>query len=195
MDGKQAPQPDGLSVSAKPVRKGLTLVYTGDGKGKTTAAVGIAVRAAGRGMNVLFLQFIKSPRRRYGEAVALDALGVEIIQTGVGFTWTRTPAEHRDALAKAWALAKEKVMNGGYDMVVLDELNNALAIDRFPVDDVLPLQEVLDLIDHRPPHLHLIITGRNARREIIDRADLVSEIRALKHYYQEGVPAVPGLEY
>ncbi|UFJ41469.1 cob(I)yrinic acid a,c-diamide adenosyltransferase [Brevibacillus humidisoli] len=175
--------------------RGLVLVYTGDGKGKTTAALGLAVRAAGRGKRVLMIQFIKSPERTYGEKLVFDRLGIEICQTGVGFTWTKTPQEHRAALEKGWQLAKEKVMGGQYDLVILDELNNALAIERFPIDDVLPLADVLDLIRNRPNGMHLVITGRQAKPEIVDIADLVTEMNPVKHYYDEGVPAVKGIEF
>lgn len=176
-------------------RKGYTLVYTGNGKGKTTAALGLAVRAVGRGFKVLILQFIKSPQRTYGEQIALKKLGVEMRQLGVGFTWTKTPEEHRDALRKAWSVAQEEVLNGDWDVVILDEINNALAIEKFPVGDVLPLQGVLELIDRRPKHLHLVLTGRSAKPEVMEKADLVSEVEVVKHYYNEGVPAVLGIEY
>ncbi|BCG58558.1 cob(I)yrinic acid a,c-diamide adenosyltransferase [Paenibacillus sp. URB8-2] len=176
-------------------RKGYTLVYTGDGKGKTTAALGLAVRASGRGYKVLILQFIKSPQRTYGEHIALRKLGVEIRQLGVGFTWTKTPEEHRSALREAWSSAREEVHGGDWDVVVLDEINNALAIEKFPIEDVLPLGEVLDLIRQRPKHLHLVLTGRQAKPEILELADLVSEVQAVKHYYNDGVPAVLGIEY
>nr|WP_263327886.1 cob(I)yrinic acid a,c-diamide adenosyltransferase [Neobacillus sp. Marseille-Q6967] len=176
-------------------KRGLTLVYTGDGKGKTTAALGLAIRAVGRGKRVLVIQFIKSPERTYGEKITFEKLGIEIIQTGVGFTWTKTPEEHREALKTAWSFTKEKVLFGGYDVVILDELNNALAIEKFSIDDVLPLKEVLDLIQHRPKHMHLVITGRSAREEIMACADLVTEMKAVKHYYNEGIPAVKGIEF
>ncbi|CAM3641582.1 cob(I)yrinic acid a,c-diamide adenosyltransferase [Marinicrinis lubricantis] len=175
--------------------RGLFLVYTGDGKGKTTAALGLAVRALGRGLKVLILQFIKSPERSYGERKVLRELGVEIQQLGIGFTWTKTPEEHREALKNAWALTKEKVMQGGYDLVILDELNNALAIERFKVDDVLPLHEVLELIEKRPTGMHLVMTGRSAKPEIIECADLVTVMEPVKHYYEEGVKAVKGIEF
>ncbi|WP_379969821.1 cob(I)yrinic acid a,c-diamide adenosyltransferase [Ectobacillus sp. sgz5001026] len=176
-------------------QRGLTLVYTGDGKGKTTAAMGLAVRAAGRGKRVLVIQFIKSPNRTYGENITFDKIGIEMHQTGVGFTWTKTPEEHRLALKKAWAFTKEKVFSGSYDVVILDELNNALAISKFPVDDVLPLEEVIRLIQTRQEGMHLIITGRSAKEEIIACADLVTEMKEVKHYYKEGVPAVKGIEF
>ncbi|GAB7387048.1 cob(I)yrinic acid a,c-diamide adenosyltransferase [Bacillaceae bacterium] len=175
--------------------RGLVLVYTGDGKGKTTAALGLAVRAAGRGKRVLVVQFIKSPQRTYGEKIVFDKLGIEMHQTGVGFTWTKTPEEHRRALREAWHFTKEKVFAGDYDLVILDELNNALAIEKFPVADILPLPEVLSLIENRPRGMHLVITGRSARPEIIAAADLVTEMKAVKHYYDEGVSAVPGIEF
>lgn len=186
---------DGLSAKEKPSKeRGLVLVYTGDGKGKTTAAMGLAARATGRGHRVLAIQFIKSPQRSYGEQLALQKLGVEIVQTGIGFTWTKTPEEHREALRSGWELAKRRILHGEERLIILDEINNALAIDRFPVDDVLSLQEVLDVIRRRPQGMHLVLTGRDAHPDIIAAADLVTEMKAIKHYYDEGVPAVLGIE-
>ncbi|RID87431.1 cob(I)yrinic acid a,c-diamide adenosyltransferase [Peribacillus asahii] len=176
-------------------RQGLFLIYTGEGKGKTTASLGVTLRAIGRGMNVKYLQFIKSPERTYGEALALRKLGVEMEQLGIGFTWTKTPEEHRAALKQAWAKAKEALQNPGTDLLVLDELNNALAISTFPIDDVLPLAEVVEAIRNRPSHMHLVVTGRSAANELIELADLVSTIDATKHYYESGIPAVKGLEF
>lgn len=176
-------------------RQGLFLIYTGEGKGKTTASLGVTLRAIGRGMNVKYLQFIKSPERIYGEALALRKLGVEMEQLGIGFTWTKTPEEHREALQLAWAKAKEELSNPELDLLVLDELNNALAISAFPIDDVLPLSEVCDAIRNRPSHMHLVVTGRSAAKELIELADLVSTIEATKHYYDSGIPAVKGLEF
>lgn len=176
------------------VQDGLTLVYTGNGKGKTTAALGLALRAVGRGQKVLIIQFIKSPGREYGEHISLKKLGVEVIQTGIGYTWTKSPAEHRESLQQAWTLTKKRVMEGKHDLIILDEINNALAIDRFPIDDVLPLTEVLELINERPKGMHLVLTGRHANEKIIERADLVSEVVMHKHYYEQGVTAVTGLE-
>ncbi|MBZ5751067.1 cob(I)yrinic acid a,c-diamide adenosyltransferase [Metabacillus rhizolycopersici] len=179
----------------KEKQRGLTLIYTGDGKGKTTASIGLSVRAVGHGLSVKILQFIKSKGRSYGEQISLEKLGVEIVQLGEGFTWTKTPDVHRKALESAWTVAKETVMSGKYDVVVLDELNNALAIDSFPVDDVLPIHEVKELIQNKPQHVHLVITGRNAKEEIKELADLVSVVDVEKHYYDEGVKAVRGIEF
>ena len=177
-------------------QKGMLLVYTGDGKGKTTASLGVTLRAIGRGMKVKYFQFIKSPERTYGEQLALRKLGVETVQLGIGFTWTKTPEEHREALATAWQTVKEELKNETTDVLVLDELNNALAITRFPIDDVLPLAEVLEAIQNRPESMHLVITGRSAHPAILELADLVSTIDATKHYYAEqDVKAMKGLEF
>lgn len=175
--------------------EGKVLLYTGDGKGKTTAAVGLAVRAVGRGLKVKIFQFIKSPERSYGEQIALEKLGVEMVQLGQGFTWRKTPEIHREALRVGWPQARDAVMSGAYDVVILDELNNALAIDNFPIDDVLPLDDVLQTIKQRPKHVHLVITGRGARPELKAISDLISVVDVEKHYYQEGVSAIYGIEY
>lgn len=174
----------------------MLLVYTGDGKGKTTASLGVTLRAIGRGMKVKYFQFIKSPERTYGEQIALRKLGVETIQLGIGFTWTKTPEEHREALRLAWIKVKEALEDESIDLLVLDELNNALAITRFPVDDVLPFTEVLEAIQNRPQNMHLVVTGRSAHPSLIALADLVSTIDATKHYYEEqDVKAMKGLEF
>lgn len=177
-------------------RQGMLLVYTGDGKGKTTASLGVTLRAIGRGMKVNYFQFIKSPERTYGEQIALRKLGVETVQLGIGFTWTKTPEEHREALKLAWVRVKEALQDESIDLLVLDELNNALAITRFPVEDVLPLDEVLEAIQNRPKTMHLVVTGRSAHPSLIAMADLVSTIDATKHYYEEqDVKAMKGLEF
>jgi len=174
----------------------MLLVYTGNGKGKTTASLGVTLRAIGRGMSVKYFQFIKSPERTYGEKIALSKLGVETIQLGVGFTWTKTPEEHREALRVAWKKVKDALQDESIDLLVLDELNNALAISRFPIDDVLPLAEVLEAIQNRPKTMHLVVTGRSAHPSLIAVADLVSTIDATKHYYEDqDVKAMKGLEF
>ncbi|CAM3954280.1 cob(I)yrinic acid a,c-diamide adenosyltransferase [Alkalicoccus chagannorensis] len=175
--------------------QGMVYVYTGNGKGKTTAALGSALRSAGRGMSVKILQFIKSPERTYGEQAGLQALGVEMEQTGIGFTWTKTPEEHREALRQAWPKARDTVMSGAFDVVVLDELNNALAIDSFDVSDVLPVEEVVEMLETKPAHVHVIITGRSAHPSVKAAADLVTVMEPEKHYYDRGIPAVKGMEF
>ena len=174
---------------------GKVLVYTGNGKGKTTAAFGLAARALGRDFKVLILQFIKSPERTYGEQIALEKLGAKVEQLGIGFTWLKTPEEHRVSLEAAWKKAKEQLMSGEWDVVIWDELNNALAIESFPIEDVIPLEDVVQTIQDKPRATHLIITGRDAKPEIKEVADLVSVINEEKHYYQDGVDAIYGIEY
>lgn len=177
-------------------QQGMLLVYTGEGKGKTTASLGVTLRAIGRGMKVKYYQFIKSPERTYGEQIALRKLGVETVQLGVGFTWTKTPEEHREALTNAWKTVREELKDTTTDVLVLDELNNALAITKFPIDDVLPLAEVLEAIQQRPKTMHVVITGRSAHPSILALADLVSTIDATKHYYAEqDIKAMKGLEF
>src|SRR5699024_6496020 len=124
--------------------RGLTLVYTGDGKGKTTAALGLVLRAVGRGLNVKMYQFIKSQQRSYGEQIALQILGVEMVQLGIGFTWTKTAEKHRQALKKAWPIARDAVLSVAYDVVILDELYNTLSIDRLPIDDMFLRKEHIE---------------------------------------------------
>ncbi|WP_019241286.1 MULTISPECIES: cob(I)yrinic acid a,c-diamide adenosyltransferase [Bacillus] len=174
---------------------GKVLVYTGNGKGKTTASFGLAARALGRDFKVIILQFIKSPDRTYGEQISLEKLGAEVYQLGIGFTWTKTPEEHRQSLKQAWEFAKEKLNSEEYDLVIFDELNNALSIDSFPIDDVLPLDDVIQTIKNKPFKTHVVVTGRDAKQEMKDIADLVSIIEEEKHYYQEGVDAIYGIEY
>lgn len=177
-------------------RKGMLLVYTGNGKGKTTASLGLTLRAIGRGLKVKYFQFIKSPERTYGEQIALRKLEVETVQLGIGFTWTKTPEEHREALSKAWAIVKKELQDETTDLLVLDELNNALAISKFPIEDVLPMEEVLTAIANRPANMHLVITGRAANPRLLEMADLVSTVDATKHYYEEqDVTAMKGLEF
>ncbi len=177
------------------MERGLTLIYTGDGKGKTTASIGLAVRALGQGLRVAIFQFIKSPDFTYGEKRIMDQLGIRMERLGIGYTWTKTADEQRNAVVKAWQIVKSEVMSGSYDLVILDELNNLLANKNFPIDDILPTSEVLDLIKNRPAGMHLVITGRDAKPEIIAASDLVSNVEMVKHYYNEGITAVLGLEY
>jgi cob(I)alamin adenosyltransferase len=176
-------------------RRGLTMVYTGNGKGKTTASVGLAVRAAGNKMRVLFVQFIKGEWKS-GEREVLKALpGVELRVTGRGFTIerlrdTRVPMEeHTEAAAAGWRAASEAARTGDYDLVVLDEILGAIKAE------LIPLNEVLDLVRSKPTWVHLVLTGRNAPAELIDLADLVSEVMPVKHPFQQGIKAQRGIEF
>lgn len=176
-------------------RRGLTIVYTGNGKGKTTAAVGLAVRAAGNGFRVCFIQFIKG-RWKSGERVILESLpNVDLEVTGRGFTIERlrdprvSDEEHLDAATLGWRKARDVVLSGRYDMVVLDEILGAVHAQ------LVPLRELLDLVATKPPELHLVLTGRNAPAELVAAADLVSEIQPIKHPLQQGIKAQRGIEF
>jgi cob(I)alamin adenosyltransferase len=171
-------------------KKSLVILYTGDGKGKTTAALGIMMRARGRGLRVLMLAFIKSPTRDYGEQHSADKLGAEFTPVGRGFTWLSDDIEKDKEMALfGWRRAKREIASGMHDVVILDELTYPLAFDW------LPLDEILDVLRERPAHVHVVITGRRAPQRLIDFADLVTEMREVKHPFTQDVPAIPGIDF
>lgn len=171
--------------------KGLIMVYTGNGKGKTTAALGQALRAAGHGFRVLVINFMKG--RDYGEVKAAEFLpNLKIVKAGRDKFVNRENPDPEDLrlAEKGFALAKEAVKSGRYDLVILDEINQVVSYN------LIPLQEVLDLLDYsRNPDVHVILTGRDAPPEFLERADLVSEVREIKHHYTSGIKAQKGIEY
>ncbi|MEW6771406.1 MAG: cob(I)yrinic acid a,c-diamide adenosyltransferase [Bacillota bacterium] len=172
--------------------RGLVMVFTGDGKGKTTAALGMALRAWGHGMRVLVIQFVKSARVETGERLAAARLGERfVIKTlGEGFVFEGEDVErHRVAARRALETAREAVQSGEYDLVVLDEIIHALK------HGLVSEEELVALIAAKSPAVHLVLTGRDAPEAIVARADLVTEMRAVKHHYRSGVPAQKGIEY
>lgn len=182
-----------------PKRKGLTIVYTGDGKGKTSAALGAAMRALGHGWRVLVIQFFKGDWPVvYGEMELAKKLypQFEILQFGRGFVrimGDKKPfQEHVEAAQAALALTREKMLSGRYDLIILDEINCALGYLDFRL---IELEDVLELIRAKPPELHLILTGRNAPPAVIEAADLVTEMKEIKHPMKKGIPAQQGLDY
>jgi len=169
--------------------KGYIQVYTGDGKGKTTAAIGLSIRAAGAGLKVFIAQFIKMGD--YSEIKALKRFSdyISVAQFGLGrFIKGKPSPEDIEAAHKGLEKVKSILTSGQYDIVILEEANVAVTCELFPV------QELLDLIDAKPDDVELIITGRGAARPIIERADLVTEMKAIKHYFQKGVTARAGIE-
>ncbi len=171
-------------------RTGLLIVNTGDGKGKTTAALGVMLRAWGRGFKVCAVQFIKSKTANYGEHRAAKKLGIEIIPMGAGFTWLSKDIESDIVLAhNAWELARQRIASGDYDVVVLDEFTYALQYGW------VPLEEALSAFKARPAWGPAIVTGRNAPQGLVDAADLVTEMREVKHPYKRGIKAQPGIEF
>ncbi len=173
--------------------KGLLMVNTGDGKGKTTAALGVLVRAAGRGMNCCLIQFMKSKTDRYGEHESLEKLGVEIHTMGDGFTWdTQNKDQDIKTSEETWALCVEKMRSEDYDLLVFDELVYVLDYK------FLDLQKVLDEIKAVravQPNLHIIVSGRNAPPELVEAADLVTEMKEIKHPFYAGIYAQQGIEF
>ena len=166
------------------------IVNTGDGKGKTTAALGILLRATGLGMTVGMFQFIKSPDEKRGEHHAAEMLGVQITALGAGFTWLSEDLEHDRKLGReAWSRCRGAVESGEYDILIFDELTYALTYEW------LSHEEVFQVLDDRPKGTHVIITGREATPELIEYADLVTEMRDIKHpYATQGIGAQPGIE-
>lgn len=171
----------------------MVVVYTGDGKGKTTAALGLALRAAGHGMKVLIIQFIKS-YKRYGELkfVKKYDCGIEIKTMGKGYVGIKGDLhpfeEHVKAAKKTLEFAKQQILSKKYDIIVLDEIN--IALDK----KLLAVKDVTNLIKQKPPELHLVLTGRGAPRKLIQLADLVSEVKDIKHPFKKGIPAQKGIE-
>ncbi|MBI5428162.1 MAG: cob(I)yrinic acid a,c-diamide adenosyltransferase [Nitrospinae bacterium] len=173
-------------------RKGLIIVNTGEGKGKSTAAFGLAVRAAGHRMKVFIMQFMKG-QWKAGERNSFARLSpyIEAVPMGDGFTWdTQNPEQDRATAREAFEIAKEKLMSGEYELVVLDEINYVLNY-RF-----LPEDEVLETLKSKPTHVHVVCTGRNAPEKLIEMADLVTEMRIVKHPFgEQGIPAQKGIEF
>jgi len=178
-------------ANKRPGRKGLTLVYTGDGKGKTTAALGVLLRAWGQDLRVVMLQFMKAQTGKWGEIRAAERMGVEIIPLGQGFTWTSDDLAHDRALAQeCWHQCRAKIESNNYDIVIMDEITYTLTYGW------LDIEEVLTTLRARNPTLHIILTGRDAPEALLEYADLVTEMREIKHPYKtQGILAQKGLDF
>jgi len=193
--GRKAPvpkrkKPGPYRLPPREQRHGLLIVNTGDGKGKTTAALGVLLRASGRAMRVGMFQFIKSAEALYGEHIAAEKLGVEIVPLGDGFTWLSENIDADRALAAAgWSRAQDALTSGEFDVLILDELTYCLTFGW------LDTAMVVDAIRARPVGTHVIVTGRDAPQALVDAADLVTEMRVIKHPYRDqGIGAQPGIE-
>ena len=173
------------------VRHGLVIVNTGEGKGKTTAALGVIFRAWGRDFDIRMFQFIKHTGARFGEHRAAKRLNIPIESLGDGFTWLSKDMDRTAALAvEQWNRCKEAISGGGEDIIVLDEFTYAMHYGWIPVG------EVIDTLRRRPDSMHVIITGRYAPQELIDYADLVTEMKLIKHpFVERGIRAQKGLEF
>jgi cob(I)alamin adenosyltransferase len=165
------------------------LVNTGDGKGKSTAAFGTALRALARGWKVCVIQFLKSGDWKVGEEEVGRRLGVEWWAIGDGFTWDSTDMDRTEAIAReAWKAAREKISSGEFELVLLDEITYPMNWGWIDTD------EVLDVIANRPPHVNVIATGRDASQELIEIADTVTEMTKIKHAFDTGVRAKRGID-
>ena len=173
--------------------RGLLIVHTGNGKGKTTCALGLMMRAVGQGLRCCMIQFMKSRNDRYGEHESAEKLGIEIHTMGDGFTWdTKNPERDRQTARETWNLCVEKLKTGDYDLLVFDELVYVLSYDMLPVDEVL---SEIRVARETQPALHVIVTGRDAPKELIEAADLVTEMIEVKHPFQAGIRAQRGIEF
>lgn len=173
------------------MRQGLVIVNTGNGKGKTTAMLGTLLRAWGRQMRVCVIQFIKAETGNWGEIKAARKLQIEWHALGDGFTWTSQDLEESGNKArKAWALAQEKIASDMYDVIALDEVTYAFAYGWLEMNEAVEW-----LRANKPPELHIIFTGRDAPDELVEYADLVTEMREIKHPFQKGILAQAGVEF
>ena len=175
------------------MKKGLIIIFTGKGKGKTTAAMGQALRAVGQGLKVLMLQFIKGTWD-YGELESIKRLepDFEIQPLGKGFIRSNSKLDENEALenvTQSWKQARNEILSDKYDMIILDEINYVISYG------LLPVEEVLTLFEEKPDRLHLILTGRDAHQSIVERADLVTEMNEIKHQYSKGIKAQKGIEF
>ncbi len=179
-------------IATKTIEKGLLIVHTGKGKGKSTAAFGVVFRALGHGMPVAIVQFVKG-KWQTGERVALEKFGdlVSISTMGEGFTWETQDRQRDIAAARAaWETAKALIKAGKHRVVLLDEINIVLRYDYLPLAEVVAF-----LSDEKPADVHVILTGRNAAPELIEIADLVTEMEMIKHPFRSGVKAQKGIEF
>lgn len=191
---KRGTKPERIERLEPKERRGLIVVITGNGKGKTTSALGMALRACGHGMKVCIIQFMKGDLYA-GEWDGVKKMDcdIELVATGKGFCGIQGNPypweEHRANAQDAVDLAREKITSGGCDLLILDEINNALKLK------LVDLEQVLGLLRSKPPLLHLILTGRDAHPEVIEIADTVSEVREIKHAYRRDIEPQPGIDY
>ncbi|MDE2909097.1 MAG: cob(I)yrinic acid a,c-diamide adenosyltransferase [Chloroflexota bacterium] len=178
-------------MSESSTRRGLVLAHTGDRRGKSTSAFGVILRMLGRGKQIALIQFLKHEGGQWGELRALRRLGLEPIKTGDGFTWTSKDLDETQARAlHGWALAREIIRSGDYELVVLDEFTYLLDFGWLDTNDVIAWFKA-----HKPPSLHLLITGRNAPATLIEYADTVTEMVKVKHAFDAGIKARAGIEF
>lgn len=175
--------------------KGMILVYTGDGKGKTTAALGLCMRALGWSKKVCIIQFLKSQEFPCGEKNFCKQEEIELHSTGIGYSWKKTVEEQKASMKGAWSFAQEKLSDNSYDLVVLDEINNVLSGKRIDFSDIITEDALLSILKKRPFTMNVVLTGRGAGEKMIEYADLVTEMKMLKHPLKLGIEARKGIEF
>jgi len=141
------------------------------------------------------IQFLKSPDTESGEIKLLKKLNLELYQTGIGYSWTKTPQQQKECIQKAWQLCKKILLCGKYDMVILDEIVNVFCMKTVCVSDFFTEDDLIAVLQNTKNTMDIVLTGRNASKKLIEYADLVTEMKCVKHYYQKGIKAVKGLEY
>ena len=178
-----------MRVTPQSLRRGLLIINTGDGKGKSTAAFGLALRAHGRGKTVKIYQFMKVPTARFGEHRIFEQLDISVEGLGDGFSWKSKNLEHSAQLARdGWQKAKLAILSGDYFLVVLDEITYPLIYGWLPLDDIVMTLQT------RPENVHVCMTGRRCPPELIELADTVTEMTNIKHAFNAGIPAQRGIE-
>ena len=188
MEIEKPPETHG-SARREGARRGLVLIHTGDGKGKSTAAFGLALRAHGRGKPVAIYQFMKVPSARFGEHRMFEQLGIPIVGLGDGFSWKSRDLAHSAQLAlEGWQRAEATIRAGAHFLVVLDEITYPLRYGW------VPLAPVLACLRERPANVSVVLTGRGAPAELVELADTVTEMTLVKHHFDAGVPAQRGIE-
>jgi len=191
---KRTTEPEKIERLEPKERRGLIVVITGNGKGKTTSALGMALRACGHGMKVGIVQFMKGDlyAGEWDGVKKLDC-AIDLVATGKGFCGIQGNPypweEHRANAQDAVDLSREKILDGSYDLLILDEINNALKLE------LVDLEQVLELLRIKPPLLHLVLTGRDAHPRIVELADTVSEVREIKHAFRQKIEPQPGIDY
>ena len=190
MSDIKAPPTNKKTQKAQGERRGLVIINTGHGKGKTTAALGLMVRAHGRGLRTQLFQFIKHEGAKFGEHRSFETLAIPFAGLGDGFSWRSQDLERSKRIAQeGWEGAKAAILSGEYDMVVLDEVTYPVTWGWLEVDDVL------ETLRNRPAKMHVVLTGRDAHEKLVEAADTVTEMKKVKHAFDADVPAQRGIEH
>lgn len=176
-------------------KESIVIIHTGDGKGKTTAALGLCLRAMGWNKKVCVIQFLKSSDFKTGERKFFETHGIEMHTMGIGYTWKHTEEEQRSALENAWKLAVEKLNTSSYELILLDEILGALSAQVAYEKPVFNEDMLISTLKKRPSSMDVVLTGRGASENLIAFADLVTEMKMIKHPYSSGIKARAGIEY